>query len=67
MGIEDLMPKLMQLILVSNMSTLPAEITFVENFMPAKKALGEEGYAITLLQSILSYIHGNSNMLSSVP
>lgn len=45
MGIEDLMPKLIQLILISNMSTLPAEITFVENFMPAKKALGEEGYA----------------------
>lgn len=39
------------------MSTLPVEITFVENFMPAKKALGEEGYAITLFQSVLSYIY----------
>ncbi|XP_065212665.1 VPS9 domain-containing protein 1-like [Planococcus citri] len=56
-SIDDLMPKLIHLILVSNMSTLPVEIKFVENFMPAKKALGEEGYAVTLFQSVLSYIY----------
>lgn len=56
-----MMPKLIELILLSNMSTLYAEISFVENFMPALKALGEEGYAVTLFQSVLSYIFVNSN------
>lgn len=55
------MPKLIELILLSNMSTLYAEISFVENFMPALEALGEEGYAVTLFQSVLSYIFVNSN------
>lgn len=57
------MPKLIELILLSNMSTVTAEISFVENFMPARKALGEEGYAVTLFQSVLSYIFVNSNSL----
>lgn len=48
------------------MSTLPAEISFVENFMPAKKALGEEGYAVTLFQSVLLYIYNNSNTLNTI-
>lgn len=60
MSIDDLMPKLIHLILISNMTILPAEITFVENFMPAKKALGEEGYAVTLFQSVLGYIYNDT-------
>lgn len=59
------MPKLIELILFSNMVTLPAEISFVENFMPAQKALGEEGYAVTLFQSVLSFIFVNSDSLAN--
>ncbi|XP_014271596.1 uncharacterized protein [Halyomorpha halys] len=55
-GADDLLPKLCQVLISSCLPTVCAEAYFMEAFMPSEKALGEEGYAVTMLQSAIAHL-----------
>ncbi|GLH02160.1 Uncharacterized protein GBIM_08199 [Gryllus bimaculatus] len=50
-GADDLLPRLMTVVMSSGMPNLLAEAVYMENFMPVNRALGEAGYCLTVLQS----------------
>jgi hypothetical protein len=54
LGADDLLPRLMTVIISCGIPSLLAEATYMENFMPTDRALGEGGYSLTVLQSVLS-------------
>lgn len=53
-GADDLLPRLMTVIASCGLPNLFAEAMYMENFMPTDRALGEAGYSLTVLQSVLS-------------
>lgn len=55
-GADDLLPRLCQVVVSSGMPSIYAETYFMEAFMPSEKALGEEGYAVTMLQSAIAHL-----------
>lgn len=56
MGADELLPRLCQVVLMSGLPSICAEAAFMEYFMPVEKALGEEGYAVTMLQSAIVHL-----------
>jgi hypothetical protein len=44
---------------MSRLVDLGAEADFMEAFMPSEKAIGEEGYAVTMIQSAIQHIISN--------
>lgn len=54
LGADDLLPRLMTVIVSCGLPSLFAEAMYMENFMPTDRALGEAGYSLTVLQSVLS-------------
>uniref|UniRef100_T1I0D4 VPS9 domain-containing protein n=1 Tax=Rhodnius prolixus TaxID=13249 RepID=T1I0D4_RHOPR len=55
-GADDLLPRLCQVVVSSSLPSICAEATFMETFMPAARALGEDGYAVTMLQSAIAHL-----------
>lgn len=55
-GADDLLPRLMSVVLSTGMPTLLAEAIYMENFMPVSRALGEAGYCLTVLQSVMTCV-----------
>ncbi|XP_067010414.2 VPS9 domain-containing protein 1 isoform X2 [Anabrus simplex] len=55
-GADDLLPRLMTVVLASGMPSLLAEAAYMESFMPVGRALGEAGYCLTVLQSVLTCV-----------
>ncbi|XP_069692434.1 VPS9 domain-containing protein 1-like [Periplaneta americana] len=54
LGADDLLPRLTAVVILCRVPSLLAEATYMENFMPTERALGEGGYAVTVLQSVMS-------------
>ncbi|PSN38903.1 hypothetical protein C0J52_20077 [Blattella germanica] len=54
LGADDLLPRLMTLIMECGTPALLAEAMYMENFMPTDRALGEGGYSVTVLRSAIS-------------
>jgi len=52
-GADDLLPRLMTVIISCGLPSLLAETMYMENFMPTDRALGESGYSLTVLQSVV--------------
>ncbi|BES91944.1 Hypothetical protein NTJ_04752 [Nesidiocoris tenuis] len=65
MGADDLLPRLCQVLVSSGLPELCLEAAFMETFMPAEKALGEEGYALTTLQSAVAHLTSESEPLTT--
>lgn len=61
LGADDLLPRLVDMITVCGIVHLPSETSFMECFMPSHKALGEEGYCVTLLQSAIICVTSDSD------
>lgn len=61
LGADDLLPRLVDMITVCGIVHLPSETSFMECFMPSHKALGEEGYCVTLLQSAIICVTSDNN------
>ncbi|KAK9504881.1 hypothetical protein O3M35_009053 [Rhynocoris fuscipes] len=59
-GADDLLPRLCQVVVSSSLPSICAEATFMETFMPSMKALGEEGYAVTMLQSAIAHLSNSA-------
>ncbi len=46
----------MTVVMSSGMPNLLAEAVYMENFMPVSRALGEAGYCLTVLQSVMTCV-----------
>uniref|UniRef100_A0A0A9YUX6 VPS9 domain-containing protein n=3 Tax=Lygus hesperus TaxID=30085 RepID=A0A0A9YUX6_LYGHE len=62
MGADDLLPRLCQVLISSSLPEICAEAAFMEMFMPSERALGEEGYALTMLQSSIAHLTSDSEV-----
>ncbi|KAJ9582194.1 hypothetical protein L9F63_003460, partial [Diploptera punctata] len=60
LGADDLLPRLMTIVTACGLPSLPAEAMYMENFMPTDRALGEGGYSLTVLQSVMSCLQPHS-------
>lgn len=61
LGADDLLPRLVDTVTKCGIVHLPSETSFMECFMPSHKALGEEGYCVTLLQSAIICVTSDNN------
>jgi hypothetical protein len=50
MGADDLLPLLVYVVTRSRVTSLPAELAFICDFLPAGQQHGKEGYALVSLQ-----------------
>ncbi|KAL1123293.1 hypothetical protein AAG570_002379, partial [Ranatra chinensis] len=57
-GADCLLPRLCAVVTESRLIGVAAEAEYMETFMPSEKALGEEGYAVTMLQSVVAHLTG---------
>ncbi|XP_021941403.1 uncharacterized protein LOC110840581 isoform X2 [Zootermopsis nevadensis] len=61
LGADDLLPRLTSVVISCGLPSLLAEVMYMENFMPTDRALGEGGYSLTVLQSVMSSLLPHSN------